>query len=276
MMLCCLWAAFAVPLFAQGQSQSNGYAPQPVIKPECKLALFRGLNEAYNEQYLEAEDHFDEYSRCDPTDPIGEWRKAYSWCFRLRADQKADMPRVDAKTYAGFMALAERGVKKAEAKIVRGEAADFYRYVIAEIRSVEAIMTVHNDGAFSWKKSQSMLLEAIERAKRSRYQDAQYLVGFTNYRTSLRNRALQWLSGFPHDRCDGLMLVQAAEKGNLGIFSDDVRLVIASIAASPKKVAEEDRRQCPGYRPRVLFDELLVRYPRNILLRRLVLGPAGR
>ena len=262
-----LIVAAGLPFFARCQTAS--YAPEPVLRPECKLILFRGLNLAYNDRYLEAEDRFDDYSRCDPADPIGEWRKSYSWYFRLRSEQKTGAPKVDAKTYADFVALAERGVKKAEAKIVRGENPDFYRYVIAEIWAVEAVMTFHSGGIGSYLKSRDFLLEVHRMAGRSRYQDAKYLRGFMNYQASLSFWGRRFL---PSDRCGGLALVQEAEKRNLGIFSDDIRLVIVNIAASPKKVVQENQRECSGYQPEISFDELFVRYPHNAFLRGMVIG----
>jgi hypothetical protein len=257
------------PLSAQ--IPSTGYASDPVIRAECKLALFHGLNEVYNEQYIEAEDRFDEYSRCDPTDAVGEWRKVYSWYFRLRAEQKTGAVRVSAKTYADFMALAERGVKKAEIRIAAGESPDFYRYVFAEIRAVEAIMTFKNDGIGSYFRSRDILKEVHRIAESSRYQDAKYLRGMMYYQASLSFWGRRFL---PSNRCGGLSLIQDAERGNPGIFSDDVRFVVASIAASPKKIIEENRWQCPEYRPRTSFDKLLIRYPRNSLLRDILLDSA--
>ena len=267
--------AAVAPLYAQ--IQNNGYAPEPVLKQECKLTLFNGLNNAYNEQYFEAEDRFDEYARCDPSDPIAEWRKSYSWWLRLKAEQtikagkKVDAPKVDAKTYTDFMTLAERGVKKAQAKVAAGDSPDFYRYVIAELKAVEAIMTFRNDGIGSYFKSRDLLFEVHRIAEASHYQDAKHLRGMMKYQASLSFWGRRFL---PYDRCGGLGLIQEAVRGNHGIFSDDIRFVVANLAMAPARVSEENKFQCGVVWSKTSSDELLVRYPHGMFLRRNIIGSA--
>lgn len=256
----CLFA-FSGTLFAQSSDKATSvYAPDPDIKQECKLFLFGGLNLFYNNEYVEADAKFDDYSRCDSQSPIGEWRKMYNQYFALRFSQGMETPRVDSGTYERFMALSEEGFRKAQAKVIAGESIDFYRYVMADIRSIEAVMVSHNDGYARYFKARSLINDAMELATMSHYQDAQYILGFVNYKASSAPRLAKPF--FPHDRCEGIELLAAAERGNMNIFSDDIRLVMVSIAMG----AHADiLKKCGGYHPPA-FDQLAVRYPGNVLL----------
>lgn len=236
------------------------------IRKECEPVLLEGLNCSYNDRYARADERFDGYRACDPSDPTGDWRKALNGYARVRAAEgDADFPWVGQDFYADFKNLVASGFRKAEAKIGKGENADFYLYVLASLSGTAALMAFNNEGRVA---SLRMAKAACAYAERSRYQDARYILGMINYQTGaypnfLKRKAAECF--LPHDRCNGLALIQSAEAGNAGIFSDDIRMLMISIALKAKN---GQLGQCGGYSPNLPADSLFLKYPGNGLLRR--------
>lgn len=252
-------------LFSAGSAFSQ-IAEEPPIKKECKAVFLEGLNHSYNGRYARADEKFDEYRACDPIDPIGDWRKALNWYSRVRAAEGgADTPRVDANFYAAFANLAKSGIRKADARIARKESVDLCLYLEASLSSAAALMAFKNEG---WLASFRLVKAAIAYAEKSRYPDARYVLGMINYQTGAYPNFLKRKAAacfLPHDRCRGLALIQSAEAGNAGIFSDDIRMAMISIALTAKG---GESGQCAEYHPNLPADSLFLKYPGNGLLRK--------
>jgi hypothetical protein len=255
-----------VLLFAVGSVAFCQSDADSLIRKECKPILLEGLNYSYNSRYARADEKFDEYRACDPADPIGDWRKAVNWYSRVRAAEDGnDTPRVDSDFYLEFKNLVQSGIRKADVMIAKREGVDLCLYVESSLNSVAALMAFKNEG---WLASFRMIKAALAYAGRSRYQDARYILGTVDFQTSAYPNFLKRKAAacfLPHDRCGGLALIQSAEAGNAGIFSDDIRMVMISIALKAKG---GELSQCAKYHPNLSADALFLKYPGNGLLRK--------
>lgn len=205
----------------------------------------------YNGEYQDAVQCFARYIDRKPDDPRGYWRKAYSLYFGWKSVQHTPFPKLDEKARDDFFLLVKEGLR-------RTDTSDFGLYVKACLLSMRGGVEFNNGGKIRGKwRAKNTLGEVLVAAEASRYQDARYLVGLTNY--SGDDHALAFsIAGLPHDRTTGLAAIFQAVAKNQGPFVDDIWFVLFNIETDRKNVRSFNKGETDK-----IFHDLYAKYPRN-------------
>lgn len=238
---------------------------------DSERAFRRAEDHFYNGEYDKAKPEYELYTKLKPRDPVGCWRMAYNEYSRLRVEQgNTNEPKLNDLEYAQSIAFVGKCIAMCEEKISKGENADFYFYVEAAIYSIKGLLEKGGGHPNSTLDSGRTMLEL---ARRSKYQDAQFLPGLLGYDLGSRpwyQRLGAKFLGLPANRKEGLKLLGAAIKDNHNPFSDDIRLLIFHILTD-KKIKEKDvieAEKILGVTRAGLARELFAKYPRRELLKK--------
>lgn len=230
-------------------------------KDEAEFIFTEGQDHFYNAEYIDPASDFDRYIESKPDDPLGYWRKAYSLYFKWKQDQHRVFPKLNNVTRRDFYRLLAIGIQKTNADIAAKKDVDFAFYVKACLLSMRGGVEA-GTGKMALLTARDTLEKALEAASQSRYQDAHYLAGLTNYNGSFHSFWFA-IAGLPHNREEGMKMIYNALDGNNGPFVDDVEFVLLSIKTDPRNASrfsaeEAGQIGCP----------LLAKYPRNPVLLR--------
>jgi len=202
----------------------------------------------YNGEYQETSECFDRYIAANPNDSRGYWRKAYAEYFAWKAAQHTQFPKLDEKERDKFFRLVQQG-------IARTDTSSFESYVKACLLSMRGGVEFSNVG--KWKARNTLKYEVIPVAESSRYQDARYLIGLTNYNGAAH---VGWfsLAGLPHNKDVGLAQIFRATAKNKGPFVDDIWFTLFSIETDPKNAGMFTKEET-----RKIFCDLYHKHPNN-------------
>jgi hypothetical protein len=229
---------------------TSGLTACPATNNQKEALLCDGQDHFYNSEYREASTVFDKYIALYPEDPKGYWRKLVAELFLFRRGQKIDFPAITA--------IAETGIKKADAAARAGITPEFNRYVEASIMSVLAVFQYKHSAG--WKAERN-ILQAVAIAEQLRYQDAEFLIGTINYeaaKSPMLYRPFMSIVGIPHDKKEGLSKIFESGVDNDSPFADDIRFVIFDI-----KSEKSNRMKYEEQEIQKLWSDLIQKYPRN-------------
>lgn len=238
---------------------------------DSERVLKRAEDHFNNGEYDKARPEYELYMKLSPKDPVGCWRTASNEYSRLRVEQgNTNEPRLNDLEYAQSIAFMGKCIAMCEEKIGAGESVYFYLFVEAAIYSIKGLLEKGSGHPNATLDSGRTMLEL---ARRSKYQDAQFLPGLLGYDLGSRpwyQRLVAKFLGLPADRKDGLKLLGAAIKDNHNPFSDDIRFLVFHILTD-KKIKEKDAVEAEkilGVTRGGLARELFAKYPRRELLKK--------
>ena len=250
--------SFPAVLLARGAEGGKvvGMADEPLFL-ECQ-------DHFYNGEYSRAKRCFSRYIALDPDDSRGYWREAYATYFQLKAEQKTTFPVLGKNARDKFLGMINKGIAETDRGIEARDNVKFELYVQACLLSMRGGIEARNVG---WFTARATLKLVLSTAARSKYQDAEYLIGLTNY-NGASHSIVFFLAGLPHKRNLGLAELLAATVKNNGPYVDDIWFAIFGIAAGNIEDGTEIKKPALNKEATKKIAETLARkYPRNKALR---------